>query len=204
MYLGTDDVEPQNQLGRIYMYSPAGILDIYNVDKVNETMETIKQGDEFDIMDIKGPIPFHAECSSLRYDLFCGAYKGFVYERFSEQRYESSEEAYSEKIILGSIDGSGDIIVLMGFYAHATIADVEVRVNSSDSSSVYGFVAASNNAFDTVTATSMLFNKKRHNGMTVGTDGLIPLSRTLVAVPFESVLYLDISLVVDGQNDRIS
>ncbi|KAL8106452.1 hypothetical protein AgCh_030006 [Apium graveolens] len=47
-------------------------------------------------------------------------------------------------------------------------------------------------------ATSVLFLKQQQKRIIVGTDGLIPLSRSLVAVPFESDLYLDISLVVDG------
>lgn len=88
----------------------------------------------------------------------------------------------------------------MGFYAHATIADVEVRVNRYDSPNVHGHVAASNSKLDAHMATSMLFLNKQHRGIPVGNDGLIPLSRSLVAVPFNSVLYLDISLVVDGQD----
>lgn len=199
IYRGRDVVEPKNQLGRISMYTPAGVLDIYNVDKVDDTRETIKHGDEFDIMDIKGPVPFANECNSLEYDLFCGAYKGHIFEFFNEWRFDDRDSAFLEKIKLKSIDGTGDIILLMGFYAHATIADVEVRVISSDSSKVYGYVAASNNCLDVPMTTSMLFLKKKNKEIPVGTDGLVPLSRSLVAVPSESVLYLDIYLVVSGQ-----
>ncbi|KAK1381555.1 hypothetical protein POM88_028299 [Heracleum sosnowskyi] len=201
IYLGKDDIEPQNQLGRIHMYAPDGIFDIYNVDKVDETRKTIRHGDEFDMKDIKGPVPFEIECNSLDFDLFCGAYKGFVYNFFTEWRFLSNRQASLAKIRLNnSLDGTGEIAVLMGMYAHATIADVEVRVNSSDSSNVYGHVAASNNYLDVPMTTSMLFLNKDDKGIPVGNDGLVPLSRSLVAVPSESVLYLDISLVVAGQN----
>lgn len=200
IYLGRDDVEPQNQLGRIYMYTEYGIHDIYKVDKVDETRETIQHGDEFDIKDIKGPVPFNTECNSMEFDLFCGAYKGFVYHFFREWPFRSECEASLAKIRLNnSLDGTGEISVLMGIYAHATIADVEVRVISSDSSKVYGYVAASNNCLDVPMTTSMLFLKKKNKEIPVGTDGLVPLSRSLVAVPSESVLYLDIYLVVSGQ-----
>lgn len=200
IYLGRDDIEPRNQLGRIYMYSPVGILDIYNVDKVDETRETIKHGDEFDIMDIKGPVPYHNECSSMMFDLFRGAYKGHLYESFSKWQFISRDDAYLKKLVLDSINGRGTIVILMGLYAHATIAHVEVRLDSTYvAPNIYGSVSASNSQLDSDMATSFLFLKQRHKGIIVGTDGLIPLSRSRVAVQFESELFLDIDLVVDGQ-----
>ncbi|KAK1390355.1 hypothetical protein POM88_018533 [Heracleum sosnowskyi] len=86
----------------------------------------------------------------------------------------------------------------MGFYAHATIARVEVRLKTSVSANLHGIVSETNTELDKAMATSMLFLKEQHKRMHVGTDGLIPLSRSRVAVPFEADLYVDISLVTDG------
>ncbi|KAK1381521.1 hypothetical protein POM88_028265 [Heracleum sosnowskyi] len=200
LYLGRDDIEPQNQLGRITMRCPYGILrDMYNVTTVDETRETIKFGDEFDIRDIKSPFPYLHGPSGLEFDLFGGAYKGDLIDFFEPLLFEHRDEAFLEELRLDARDGTGEIRVLMGFYAHATIAQVEVRITNSRGNVVYGSVAASNNIFDHDRATSMFFLKDQHQEITVETDGLIPLARSRVAVPYKSVLLLDISLHVNGQ-----
>ncbi|XP_074363736.1 uncharacterized protein LOC141704389 [Apium graveolens] len=200
VYLGEVNVEPRNQLGRIYMASPVGILDIYNVGQVDEedTRETLQPGDEFDVKDIKGPIPFQNDCNSLDIDLFHGAFKGHIYDVFANKQFYSRDDAYLQEVKLASTDGTGDIVLLMGFYAHATIARVEVRLKTSVAVNVHGCISASNTELDKCRATSVLFLKQQQKRIIVGTDGLIPLSRSLVAVPYDSQLFLNISLVVDG------
>lgn len=51
-------------------------------------------------MDIKGPVRFHKESSSLEFDHFCGAYKGDLFEIFSEWEFEKRPEAYLTELRL--------------------------------------------------------------------------------------------------------
>ncbi|KAK1351569.1 hypothetical protein POM88_054256 [Heracleum sosnowskyi] len=166
--------------------------------KVDETRETIKHGDEFDIMDIKGPIPVHGGC--VNFDLFCGAYKGSVYGIFSDMPYYSRHEAISENISLDRIDGTGKVVVSMMLYPHATVARVEVMLNDSVAANVYGVISAINDQLVNPSASSVLFLKESEEKRKIilGTEGLIPLSRSRVAVPVGSMLFLDFSLVVEG------
>lgn len=199
LYLGRDDVEPRNQLGRIYMTYPYGIRHMYNVTEVDETRETLTTGDEFDIMDIKSPFPYLHECTNLYFDLFGGAYKGNLAPVFTEGLFDERDDSYFRELTLESKDGTGQIILLMGFYAHATIAKVELRLINSPGKVVCGTVAASDLLFDKDLTTSVLFLKDQHQGIAVGPDGLIPLARSRVAVQYDSTLCLDICLQVDGQ-----
>lgn len=179
------------------MHSPVDILDIYNVDKVDEIRETIKHGDEFDIVDIKGPVPFRNDCNALYFDLFCGSYKGYVYDIFSNMQFISRDDAYLKYIkLLDSIDGTGEVIILMGVLrsCHYSTSGGQVKHLCGK----YSWNCFCNTELDGPEATNILFLKQQQKGISLGTDGLDTLSRSRVAVPFESDLYLDISLVVDG------
>ncbi|KAK1370975.1 hypothetical protein POM88_037067 [Heracleum sosnowskyi] len=50
---------------------------------------------------------------------------------------------------------------------------------------------------------SMVFLKKPNFGINVGHKEQIPLSRSVVAVPYESVLYIDFHLIDDDDNDVV-
>lgn len=82
------------------------------------------------------------------------------------------------------------------------VAKVEVTLLGKYESApkVYEVVAASNNVMDQAMCTSMLFLNKDCNLISVGNDGVIPLSRSHIVVPFASHLYIDISLHVNGYN----
>lgn len=201
LYLDTDVVSPQNQLGRIYMHTHVGNFDIYNVDEVDETRKTIMHKNEFDIMDIKGPIPFNEGSGGcLKFDFFRGAYRGSVYGVFRDLQFFSRHDAELKNISLDRLDGTGKVVVFMGLYAHATVARVEIRLNASVAANVYGTVSACNTRINDLSASSFLFLKEEERKIIVGTDGLIPLSKSRVAVPVEFELCLDFSLVVDGKH----
>lgn len=207
IYQGGDDVEPGKQSGWIKLESASGFRYIYKVRKVKKGMESIKQGDEL-VVNAKGPIRYNmysTDSNVVHFDVFSGAYKG-TNNDLCEWSPSCLNGAYLNKISLGSIDKSGEIVVVMGLYPHAMVAKVEVTLLGEYKSApkVYGVVAASNSELDVAMCTSMLFLKKDCNLTPVGNDGVIPLSRSHVAVPFGSYLYIDISLHVDRNNREAS
>lgn len=52
--------------------------------------------------------------------------------------------------------------------------------------------------------TSILFLKEERRSIKVESDGVVPLFRSHVAVPFDSYLFVDISLHVDGHKHTTS
>lgn len=140
----------------------------------------------------------------LEYDLGCGVYKGKAWFEWSP-RYP--EDTYLGNARLRSVDGTGEISLLLGHFANATVASLKVKFLSLDKSvaaHVYGVVAASNSILDYPCCTSLLFAKDSDNGVKLGKEGVIPLLKSCVGVQRHSVFYVDVSLVVNGVNHTAS
>lgn len=113
---------------------------------------------------------------------------------------DSLREPRFHPISLRLMDNTGEIVFLMGFYAHATVAKVKVtllaNVSNNSASDVWA-VSASNMRLDTRMATSILFVMEDRRLISAWTDDVVPLVRSRVAVPFDSYLFIDIAPHVD-------
>ncbi|KAF8394863.1 hypothetical protein HHK36_018800 [Tetracentron sinense] len=101
----------------------------------------------------------------------------------------------------GEVDGdygndydSGSVIVNYIMLTHAVEATVTVTLlvgHGEDPSHVYGRITACNSTFS---EGSLLFRKKSDEHIDVRPGQLIPLSRSVVAVPFNSVLIVQVDM----------
>ncbi|KAK1400427.1 hypothetical protein POM88_000032 [Heracleum sosnowskyi] len=109
-----------------------------------------------------------------------------------------------EKRIL-SKDGTGEILVLCALFNNAMEAHLEIELLTNDESAIngHGVVAASTSAILQPGFSSTVFMKKPSSGMNVGHKEQIPLSRSVIAVPYESTLFLDFHLLDDDENDIV-
>ncbi|KAK1385510.1 hypothetical protein POM88_023245 [Heracleum sosnowskyi] len=196
MYLGTDEVVPEKQLGTIKLHSSGGIQYLYKVEDVDIHRPSIKYGDSIPVT-IKGPsIPFF-DSVIIEFDLFCGAYKGKKRLQWDPLPHEVSVKS----VFFTSNDGTGQILVYIGGYANATVAGLEIKLlDNSVAKNVGGVVFASNSELELGHCANVLFTEKSNNGLIVGHDGVIPLSRSFVGVPLYSKLYVEVSLIVDGHD----
>ncbi|KAK1394963.1 Suppressor of auxin resistance 3 [Heracleum sosnowskyi] len=197
-YLGRDKVYPEEQHGTITIICDSGFhfQYLYNVPDVDLGKPSIKYKDDIPIT-VKGPTTFFQD-ALIKFDLFSGAYKGTIEVNWHSYMLSRAPVFFEERKIQ-SRDGTGAIAVLMGQFSNATIATLEVRVlNRSAATNVYGIVVANNSKLDRANCTSVLFVRKDDYKVLVGPDGVIPLSKSCVGVPLESVLYVDFSLHVDG------
>ncbi|MCI60295.1 hypothetical protein A2U01_0081550, partial [Trifolium medium] len=81
--------------------------------------------------------------------------------------------------------------------------EIELLTNDESAVNVHGVVAASTSTILDPTFSSMVFLKKPSFGINVGHKEKIPLSRSVVAVPYESVLYIEFHLVDDDEKDVV-
>lgn len=203
-YIGSNDeleVKPEKQTGFIKICSKRGVQYVYKVDVPDMRRPSIKFGDEIDVS-VNGPT-----CCSLDYklymqhDLFCGAYSYKGRKCLGWRVFDDDDEAFSAQVRLESGDGTGEIVVNLGCFSNATVAKLEVMLlDNSAATKVYGVVAANNSILDTPNCTSLLFVKKPENAIEVGDKGVIPLYKSGVGVPLNSVLHVDISLNLDGHD----
>ncbi|KAK1384634.1 hypothetical protein POM88_022369 [Heracleum sosnowskyi] len=190
-------VMPKEQAGFIRICSDRGVQYVYKVDASDRLIE---HGDELDVT-VKGPTICYSKNIYLEYDLFSGDFKG----RKCLGWEPDVDDALSTQVQLESSDCSREIAIIMGCFANATVATVEVTLSGiSAATKVYGVVAANNSILDTPNCTSLLFVKKPDNVIEAGDKGVIPLSKSRVGVPLKSVLYLDISLNVNDYNHTAS
>ncbi|KAK1401954.1 hypothetical protein POM88_001559 [Heracleum sosnowskyi] len=90
----------------------------------------------------------------------------------------------------GSVDKTGEIVLLLGCFGNATIAKVEVKMllgedNNTPCTDVYGVENANNSFSDIPDCTSVLFARKPGYG--IGFEGVISLSKSCVGV---SLMYV--------------
>ncbi|KAK1400421.1 hypothetical protein POM88_000026 [Heracleum sosnowskyi] len=139
----------------------------------------------------------------IEVDLFCGDYKSSICYKWFPVDKELHNSPLEKRIL--SKDGSGEILVLYALFNNAMEAHLEIELLTSDESAinVHGVVAASSSAILQPGYSSMVFMKKPSYGMNVRHKERIPLSRSVVAVPYESTLFLDFHLLDDDENDIV-
>lgn len=196
----TPELKPEEQRGTIKISSNDGVLYVYKVDKIDESMSSVKY---LDYIPVTANVPFCAFAPhiDMHLDLFNGAYKGSACLGFGD--FESDEIGFDE-LTIQSDDSTGEILVRIGSFGNATAAKLKVKVYLGDSASayVYGVIYATNSKLDFPHCTSVLFAKKQENRIQLQPDGEIPLSKSCVAVPMGSELYVDIALNINGADHR--
>lgn len=212
IYLGVDNVKPKDQHGSITLISDKGSQLLYSVQKndVDTTHPTIHFKDDL-VVTVKGPTCYFKNLR-MGFDLFSRAYKGTLDIQWMPEDYEDcgdtkailehldSEVVLQEKRMQSS-DGTGEISILLGLFPNAAVAELKVKLLGNFAGlDVYGVVVASNSKVDDFKGTSVLFAKKANRKINLGADGGIPLSKSCVAVPLNSVLYVHISLHVNGEH----
>ncbi|KAK1400429.1 hypothetical protein POM88_000034 [Heracleum sosnowskyi] len=177
IYLGPDEIKPEKQIGTI----------VISDDYSSPHEESISS----------------EGCLKIEVDLFCGDYKSSkCYKWFPGNK--GLHNCPLEKRIL-SKDGTGEILVLYALFNNAMEAHLEIELLTNDESAinVHGVVAASTSAILQPGFSSTVFMKKPSSGMNVGHKEQIPLCRSVIAVPYESTLFLDFHLLDDDENDIV-
>ncbi|KAK1401391.1 hypothetical protein POM88_000996 [Heracleum sosnowskyi] len=176
---------------------------LYNIESVDMNRPSIQPGDEL-ILTSPNEDSFSVDGRLvIVIDLFCGEYKGSISYQYFPANIDLHNFPLEKRII--SKDGTGEIIVLYALLSNAMEAHLEIELLTNDKSSVnvHGVVAASTSKILHPPFSSMVFLKKPSFGINVGHKEQIPLSRSVVAVPYESVLYIDFHLVDNDDNDVV-
>ncbi|KAK1400402.1 hypothetical protein POM88_000014 [Heracleum sosnowskyi] len=203
IYLGPDEIKPEKQIGTIVVSDVYLSQHLYQVESVDMNRPAIQPRDELILTS-----PHEDSISSrgrlnIEVDLFCGDYKSSIcYKWFPSNK--GLDNCPLEKRIL-SKDGTGEILVLYALFNNAMEAHLEIELLTNDESAinVHGVIAASSSAILQPGYSSMVFMKKPSYGIKVGHKEQIPLSRSVVAVPYESTLFLDFHLLDDDENDIV-
>lgn len=199
IYQGEKEVKPEKQIGTITVNDGKRCQYLYSVDSVDMTRPSIQPGDEIILtgpsVGIKSNGPL-----SIDFDLFCGDYKDSIYFEYCPSN-DSMQNAPREKRIL-SEDGTGEIVVLYALFDDAMEANVEIKLlthDNCDVSDIHGVVAATISNFHHAAFTNLLFLKKPCNGIHVAHGDLIPLTTSIIAVPYKSSLFLEFNLCSDNE-----
>lgn len=196
-YYGNDIVPPEKQLGTITLKSGRGIQYLYKVDHVDTRMPSIKYGDTIPLT-IKGPTFTFYDTVYLDFDLFCGTFKGTKDLREWEPY---KQEVSRERVLFQSVDGTGWVLVNIGRSTGALITNVKLSlINNPTAANVSGVVFAANSELDLPDCASVLFLKNPGNEIKVGPDGVIPLSKSFVAVPLNCQLSVRVFLKINGDS----
>ncbi|XP_074339776.1 uncharacterized protein LOC141677665 [Apium graveolens] len=197
-YVGNDEVKPIDQIGTIKLISDYHVQYLYNVQEVMPWNPSIKDRDPI-MVNVGSPTPRSASLY-IEFDLFRSAYKGTIMVDW-EETFSGCVSSWDERI--ESRDGLGDVVVYFGLMPNATVAEVEVKLlDTSACEDVYGVISASNSAASSLPiCQSLLFLAEADNGVYVDDDdGIIPLSKSRVAVPLDTTLSLQIVLNCDGED----
>ncbi|KAK1376705.1 hypothetical protein POM88_032898 [Heracleum sosnowskyi] len=196
-YFGSSPVNPEDQIGSICMEINNTSYYLYHEDKVDKSKPSIRYGDQFPIENV-GPICFF-EKLKLKFDLFSREYKD------TKLKVAAQSPEYGNwlaKPSVKSIDGYSHISVVLGCFPNATVANLKVVLQHDipphAKSNVHGFVIATNNKFDHPSYTSYLFSQNSVSTIQVGHNGVLPLSKSCLGVPLNSMLNVEISLFCDG------
>lgn len=209
VYLGKEKVKPEDQRGLIKIHSQDGDQFVYNVDNIDDdktSMSTIQYMDDIPVT-AKGPYWADNHCMNIDYDLFNGAYKGNI-DIYQDLQTNTYHDDVDEQVLCAR-DRTGKILVNVGAYRNATVANVEIRLLSDGSGhyaykNVYGVISASNSFVDFPSCSSVLFAKKEDQGIDLQPDGVIPLLKASAAVPLGYDFYVDIGLKVNGLDVKAS
>lgn len=195
VYKGHDELKPIEQMGTIKVKDEVNEQFLYKVSRTEKRRPVIQHLDE---VVLTGPriASISAKGSlTLDVDLFHGVCKNSFH--ISNCRRDDSLEICSpleRKITLE--DGRGDISVFYAIFDNATEAHLEVKLFADNdfTKEVCGVVAATTSKIKTREYSSLLFVKKPSDKVKVGSSKQLPLSRSIVAVPLDSELFLDIHL----------
>lgn len=189
-YFGSSPLEAEDQIGSISMETNDMLYDLYYETKVDPSKPSIKYGDQLPMWNV-GPICSFSNLD-LKFDL--GIHKGSR----NVSVHSPEDKDWLLKSGMKSIDGyMRNISILFGCFLNATVANLKVRflnIPSDATTNVYGVIMATNSKFDHPSCTSYLFSQNLASSVQVEHNGLIPLSKSRVAVPLDSRLYVDISL----------
>lgn len=166
MYLGLDEVKLENQLGTIKLKFDRGFQYLYNVDVVDIHKSSIKYGDFIPLM-IKGPT-YPSQCVSIEFDLFYCAYGGSTQIWWQPALHEIT----TKSTFIPSINGTGRILINIGSFAYAVVANLELRLSDA-ATNVHGVVFPSNRELELGHCASLLFQKMPHDQLKVEKDGPI-------------------------------
>ncbi|KAL8130839.1 hypothetical protein AgCh_006955 [Apium graveolens] len=201
LYLGHDKVKPEEQHGSIRLTSSKGVQFLYDMPEndVDFSNPSIKHLDDL-VVTVKGPTCYF-ENLKLEFDLFSNAYTGTQSINWDFEYLQEGLEVLLEEKRIQSNDGTGEISVLLGLFDNAAVADVEIKLldNKMAGLDVYGVIVASNSLVNESKFTSVLFARKRPGKIKLGTDCVIPLSKSRVVVPLNYMLSVDISVYVNGE-----
>ncbi|XP_074325552.1 uncharacterized protein LOC141663662 [Apium graveolens] len=193
-YLGSSPMEAEDQIGSISMKTDDIFYRLYYETKVDSSKPSIEYGDQLPIRNI-GPICSFTDLD-LKFDL--GIHEGS--RKVSVRSPEGRD--WLLKSGMKSKDGyMGNISILFGCFLSATVANVKVRllnIPSIATTNVYGVIMATNSKFDHHACTSYLFSQNSDSTVQVEYNGLIPLSKSRIAVPLDSRLYVNIFLFCNG------
>ncbi|KAK1400396.1 hypothetical protein POM88_000001 [Heracleum sosnowskyi] len=204
IYLGPDEIKPEKQIGTIVVSDVHSSQYLYQVESVDMNRPAIQPRDE---LILRGPDKESISSEGrlkIEVDLFCGDYKSSICYKWFPVDKELHNSPLEKRIL--SKDGSGEILVLYALFNNAMEAHLEIELLTSDESAinVHGVVAASTSAILQPAFSSMVFMKKPSSGMNVRHKERIPLSRSVIAVPYESTLFLDFHLLDDDENDIVA
>lgn len=204
VYLGGNEIEPQDQAGTIKLISDHGFQYLYNAQYVPPYLQpSLQCGDQI-MVTVKSP---SIRCGQhyFEFDLFSGAYKGTIVIDWEEDAI-GEPTRWVKKI--QSRDGTGTISLHFGLFPYARVADIEINFIDNSIEDAYGVVCASNSLLqrDLRHFASILFVTDADHPISPELDTQIPLSKSRVAVPLDSTLYVDFLLNCDGKEykDRLS
>lgn len=202
VYKGRKELNPNQQIGTIKVNDGVHDHYLYNVSTVDEQMPSVEQNDE---IVLSGPHlqPLSAKgCLTFHVKLFCDGFED-TFTLYNCPDNTSIEKCAPIETKITSKDGRGEISLLYAVFNNATEAHIEVEfipMSPDFKPEVFGVVVASTSVIYTLEYSSMLFVKKKSN-MTKVAGNKFPLSRSLVAVPLGSELYLDMHLkMADGES----
>lgn len=198
VYRGRDKIEPHKQIGSIKVGEDENDHYLYKVEEVDERKPSLEQIDE---LVLTGPMKssISAEDSlTIDVDLFGGSFKDSLY---IDDCPDSLKMGSPLEMKIVSEDGTGEICVLYAVYDNAVEAQLEVKLLADDdfSTQVYGCVAASSSKIEATGFSSMLFLERPCGKIEVGPSKLLPLSRSIVAVPLGFELLVDIHLMTGNE-----
>lgn len=203
IYLGRGEINPEKQIGTIKVDDGTTSHYLYKVNDVDTSRPTIQPGDELVLtgpnvrsISSNGPL-------EIDFDMFCGDYKDSICYECYPWNQRLRNKPIEKRII--SKDGTGEILVLYSLFSNSVEAHLKIELLTNDNSAaanLHGVIAANISDIDRPAFSSMIFLKKPGYGINVGRGDQIPLSRSIVAVPYESVLFLDFHLVT-GDDDIV-
>lgn len=201
IYLGRGEIKAEKQIGTIKVDDGITSHYLYKVNDVDLSRPSIQPGDELILtgpnvrsISSNGPL-------EIDFDLFSGDYKDSISYECYPCNPRLQNKPIEKRII--SKDGTGEILVLYSLFNNSVESHLKIKLLTSGKSAtanLHGVIAAKISGFDRAAFSSMLFLKKPGYGINVGRGDHIPLSRSIVSVPYGSMLFLNFQLVTSDDD----